>query len=39
MSKKIFEEPQCEVITFLTEDILSSSVEQVTESWEIGEIK
>ena len=39
MSKKIFEEPQCEVITFLTEVILSSSVEQVTENWEIGEIK
>lgn len=38
MSKKIFEEPLCEVITFLTEDILSSSVEDPT-SWTIGEIK
>lgn len=39
MDKKIFEVPQCEVIAFLTEDILTSSVEDATESWTIGRIQ
>ena len=37
MNKKIFEEPTCEVITFLTEDILTSSVEDSTD-WTIGKV-